>query len=240
MKKDAMSNKWPLRASLLAGGLALALIAVSLKTAVSENAPATDKTTPAPTAKQKLPTTSVTVPKGKAVATLAAGCFWSMEAIFKQIKGVEKVEPGYAGGHVAKPSYEQVEEANTGHAEAIQITFDPKTISYGELVRVLLTTRNPTTLNKQEPDEGPQYRSVIFAHNDAQAKAARETIAAVTASKIWKNPIVTPVTEFSNFYRAEDYHLNYYALHPNEPYSKHVMAPEIAHFREQFKELLKP
>lgn len=235
MKNNIMKNGWTLPASLLACGVAATLISISLKPAASENAPVQ-----APATKVEVPKTSVTVPEGREVATLAAGCFWSMEAIFKQIKGVDKVEPGYAGGHLAKPSYEQVVQANTGHAESVQITFDPKVISYGGLVRVLLTTRNPTTLNKQEPDEGPHYRSEIFAHNNEQAKVAREMIAQITASKIWKDPIVTPVTEFSNFYRAEDYHLNYFALHPNEPYSKYVMAPEIAHFRKQFKELLKP
>ena len=234
MKQNFMKT----RASIFAGCLLVALNGVSLKNAVSE-----DSTSPAPkaaTEKKELPKTPVVFPKEREVATLAAGCFWSMEAIYKQIKGVEKAEPGYAGGHVAKPTYEQVGQANTGHAEAVQVTFDPKVISYGELVRVLLTTRNPTTLDMQEPDEGPQYRSVIFAHNEEQAKVAREMIAQITASKIWKNPIVTPVTEFSNFYRAEDYHLDYFALHPNERYSKYVMAPEIAHFRAQFKEILKP
>ena len=232
MKQDFMKT----RAPFFAGILLLALIGISLKNAVSEDTPTTKKAA----SKVELPKTLVVFPKDREVATLAAGCFWSMEAIYKQIKGVEKVEPGYAGGYVAKPTYEQVGQADTGHAEAVQITFEPKVISYGELVRVLLTTRNPTTLNLQEPDEGPQYRSEIFAHNAAQAKVARETIAKVAASKIWKNPIVTPVTQFSNFYRAEDYHLNYFALHPNEPYSKYVMAPEIAHFRAQFKALLKP
>lgn len=226
------------RAPLFAAALLLALIGISLRNAVSKDTPV--PTQKAATEKKELPKTPVVFPKDREVATLAAGCFWSMEAIYKQIKGVEKAEPGYAGGHLAKPTYEQVGRADTGHAEAVQVTFDPKVISYGELVRVLLTTRNPTTLNYQEPDKGPQYRSEIFVHNAEQAKFAREMVAQIAASKIWKDPIVTPVTEFSNFYRAEDYHLNYFQLHPNERYSKYVMAPEIAHFRAQFKELLKP
>lgn len=178
-------------------------------------------------------------PAGRETATFAAGCFWSMEAIFKQLKGVDRVEPGYAGGKLANPSYEQVETGNTGHAETVNITFDPKVISYRDLLHVLLTVRNPTTLNKQGPDEGPQYRSVIFYRNDEQKKAAQEVIQEVTKAHAWNAPIVTPVTPFSNFYRAEDYHLNYYNLHPNEPYCRYVIAPEIKEFRARFKSKLK-
>ena len=227
------------RAPFFAGILLLALIGISLKNAVSEDTPK-PATSKAAAQKAELPQTPVMFPKDREVATLAAGCFWSIEAMYRQIKGVEKAEPGYAGGHIAKPTYEQVGRADTGHAEAVQVTFDPKVISYGELVRVLFTMHDPTTLDRQGPDVGPQYRSAVFAHNPAQAKAARETLAKIGASKIWKDPIVTPITEFSNFYRAEDYHLNYFALHPNEPYSKFVMAPKIAKFRKQFKHLLKP
>ncbi|MCW3098868.1 MAG: peptide methionine sulfoxide reductase [Chthonomonadaceae bacterium] len=173
------------------------------------------------------------------VATFAAGCFWSMEAIFKQLKGVEKAEPGYAGGKVAKPSYEQVETGTTGHAESVNIVFDPKVITYRDLLGVLLTVRNPTTPNKQGPDEGPQYRSIIFYRNEAQHKAATDVIQKFTKEHVWPNPIVTEVAPFTNFFRAEDYHFNYYNLHPDERYCRYVIAPEIAEFRAKFKSRLK-
>lgn len=172
-------------------------------------------------------------------ATFAAGCFWSMEAIFKQLKGVEKVEPGYAGGKIAKPSYEQVETGTTGHAESINIVYNPNVITYRNLLEVLLTTRNPTTPNKQGPDEGPQYRSIIFFRNEAQHKAANEVIQKFTKEHVWSNPIVTEVAPYSNFYRAEAYHYDYYNLHPDERYCRFVIAPEIAEFRTKFKSRLK-
>ena len=172
-------------------------------------------------------------------ATFAAGCFWSMEAIFKQLKGVEKVEPGYAGGKIAKPSYEQVETGTTGHAESINIVYNPKVITYRNLLEVLLTTRNPTTPNKQGPDEGPQYRFIIFFRNEAQHKAANEVIQKFTKEHVWSNPIVTEVAPYSNFYRAEAYHYDYYNLHPDERYCRFVIAPEIAEFRTKFKSRLK-
>ena len=176
---------------------------------------------------------------GREVATFAAGCFWSMEAMFKQLKGVDKVEPGYAGGSVANPSYEQVETGGTGHAETVRIVFDPKVISYGQLLDVLLTSRNPTTLNSQGPDEGPQYRSVIFAMSRAQEATAKAKIKEFTDKKVWDAPIVTPVQPFSSFYRAEDYHLNYYNLHPNQGYCAQVIKPELDEFRAKFKSWLK-
>src|SRR5579862_2050081 len=145
----------------------------------------------------KAPT--IQAPPGKEVATFAAGCFWSMEAIFKQLRGVETVEPGYAGGRVANPSYEQVETGTTGHAESVNIIFNPKVISYRDLLRVLLTVRDPTTLNRQGPDAGPQYRSVIFTRNEQQRRIAVEMIQKITAEHLWPNPIVTKVTPFINF-----------------------------------------
>ena len=178
-------------------------------------------------------------PPKREVATLAAGCFWSMEAIFKQLKGVVKVEPGYSGGTKANPTYEEVESQTTGHAEALNITFDPGIISYKTLLTVLLTVRDPTTKNRQGPDEGPEYRSVIFAHNEAQKRVAREEIVRISASHLWKDPIVTEVMPFAKFWRAEDYHFDYYRLHPSQPYCKGVIAPEIAEFRARFKSLLK-
>jgi peptide-methionine (S)-S-oxide reductase len=187
----------------------------------------------------KLPQTKVKAPAGRQIATFAAGCFWSMEASFKLLKGVDKAEPGYAGGTVANPSYEQVCTGSTGHAETVQLTFDPKVISYRELIEMLLTTRNPTTLNRQGPDTGTQYRSVIFAHDKEQERIAREAIKKIAAAHVWKDPIVTPVVAFSNFYRAEDYHLDYYNKHPDEPYTRGVVKPEVEEFREKFKDKLK-
>jgi len=178
-------------------------------------------------------------PPTREVATFAAGCFWSMEAIFKQLKGVEKAEPGYAGGKVAKPSYEQVETGTTGHAESLNITYDPKVITYRDLLEVLLTVRNPTTPNKQGPDEGPQYRFIIFYRNEAQHKAATEAIQKFNKDRVWPKPIVAEVAPYSNFYKAEDYHFDYYNLHPNESYCRYVIAPEIAEFRSKFKSKLK-
>ena len=187
----------------------------------------------------KPPVAESPTPAGREKATFAAGCFWSMEAIFKQLKGVDKAEPGYAGGHLANPSYEQVETGDTGHAESLNIVFDPKVISYRALLTVLLTTRDPTTPNKQGPDEGPQYRSVIFYRDAAQHEAATETIQKINASHIWPNPIVTEMKPFSHFYRAEDYHLDYYNRHPDQPYCANVISPEIVEFRHKFKSLLK-
>ncbi len=172
-------------------------------------------------------------------ATFAAGCFWSMEAIFKQLKGVQKAVPGYAGGGVPHPSYEQVETGATGHAETLNITFDPKVISYGDLLKVLLTVRNPTTRNKQGPDEGPQYRSIIFYRTPQQKTAALAVIQKMSAARTWKAPIVTEVKPFKNFYTAENYHFDYYRQHPDESYCRFVVAPEIKEFRAKFARLLK-
>lgn len=178
-------------------------------------------------------------PAGREVATFAAGCFWSMEAIFKQLKGVDKVEPGYSGGTAPHPSYEQVETGTTGYAESLNITYDPKVTSYRELLQVLLIARDPTTLNKQGPDEGTQYRSIIFTRNAAQKKTAEDAIRQVNASHVWKTPIVTTIQPFQSFYGAEGYHKNYYALHPDESYCRYVIAPEITEFRAKFKSKLK-
>jgi peptide-methionine (S)-S-oxide reductase len=178
-------------------------------------------------------------PPGKQQAILAGGCFWSMEAIFKQLKGVEKAEPGYSGGRKPNPSYEQVENGDTGYAESLNIVFDPKTISYHDLLRVFFTVRDPTTLNRQGNDEGPQYRSTVFYQNAEQKRVAQEVMREVTKERIWKRPLVTELVPFSRFYRAEDYHMDYYRLHPDEPYCRYVIAPEIAQFRAKFKSRLK-
>ena len=191
--------------------------------------------------KNAKPTQAVmtTAPKGRATATFAAGCFWSMEAIFKQLKGVDKAVPGYAGGAKISPTYEQVETGKTGYAESLMITYDPKVISYDDLLRVLLTVRNPTTKDRQGNDIGPQYRSVIFYQTPEQKVSAQNAIKAMNAARTWPNPIVTEIKPFASFYRAEDYHMNYYALHPNEPYCSGVIAPEIEEFHEKFASLLK-
>jgi peptide-methionine (S)-S-oxide reductase len=178
-------------------------------------------------------------PPGMAKATFAAGCFWSMEAIFKQLKGVSSVFPGYSGGTVAHPSYDLVETGTTGYAETINITYNPSVISYAELVRILLTVRNPTTVNQQGPDFGSQYRSIIFYRNKTEKATAEQIIRQIGAEHIWPGRIVTDVQPFSTFYRAEAYHLNYYDLHPDQPYCAQVIAPEIAYFHQKFGPLIK-
>lgn len=178
-------------------------------------------------------------PAGREIATLAGGCFWSEEAIFRQLRGVESVIPGYAGGTVANPSYEQVCSESTGHAETVEITFDPKIISYHELLTVFLTTIDPTTLNRQGGDEGTSYRSAIFYQNAAQKATATQVIAEITKKHIFSDPIVTAVEPFSSFYPAEAYHRNYYALHPDEPYCQAVIAPKLAHFQSLYHGLTK-
>jgi len=186
-----------------------------------------------------LPKTETPAPSGKEVATLAGGCFWCTEAVFTDLKGVEKVESGYAGGRVANPSYEQVCGGDTGHAESIQITFDPKVISFHDLLEVFFTVHDPTTLNRQGNDVGTQYRSAVFTHSDAQKATAEKVIQEINAAKIWDGPIVTEVTPFTNFYKAEDYHQEYYRLHGRQPYCQFIIAPKVAKFRAHFREKLK-
>jgi peptide-methionine (S)-S-oxide reductase len=170
--------------------------------------------------------------------TLGGGCFWCTEAVFEQLKGVEKVESGYSGGTVANPSYEQVCTGNTGHAEVSQITFDPKVISLKTILEVFFTVHNPTTLNRQGNDVGSQYRSVIFYRDAEQKAAAQQVIKDIAAAKIWDGPIVTEVTPFKVFYRAEDYHQEYFRLHGSQPYCQLIIAPKVAKFREHFRSLL--
>ncbi len=184
-------------------------------------------------------TTEVQVPPGREIATVAGGCFWCVEAIFEDLRGVDSVMPGYAGGNVPNPTYEQVCTGTTGHAEAIQIVFDPKVVSYGDILRIFLTTHDPTTLNRQGADVGTQYRSAIFTHSDAQAKEAREAIAEVTREKLYEDPIVTEVTPFTNFYPAEEYHRDYFARNPQQAYCRAVIAPKVAKFREKYRDRLK-
>jgi peptide-methionine (S)-S-oxide reductase len=178
--------------------------------------------------------------KGKnELATLAGGCFWCLEAVYNDLRGVEKVVSGYSGGHVVKPTYEQVTRGNTGHAEVVQITFDPKVITFQELLEVFFTIHDPTTLNRQGPDVGPQYRSAIYYHSPEQKAVADKTITDISAAKIWNNPIVTEVTKFEAFYPAEDYHQRYYERNPNQRYCKMVIEPKVIKFRKQFFSKLK-
>jgi len=179
------------------------------------------------------------VPEGKEVATLAGGCFWCTEALFRELKGVQKVESGYSGGRVERPTYEEVCSGRTGHAEAVQITYDPNVISYRDLLRVFFTTHDPTTLNRQGADVGTQYRSAVFYHDDEQKDAAREVIREIEKAGIWPAPIVTEVTPFANFYKAENYHQDYFRRNASQPYCRVVIAPKVAKFREKYRALLK-
>ncbi len=181
------------------------------------------------------------VPNGQArqVATLGGGCFWCTEAIFTELKGVEKVESGYAGGTVPNPSYKLVCTGTTGHAEVVQITFDPNVISYRDLLRIFFTVHDPTTLNRQGADVGTQYRSVILYHDDEQKKVAQEVIKEVTEQKIWDAPLVTELVPATPFYKAEDYHQEYYANNPDQGYCRIVIAPKVAKFRQHYRERLK-
>ena|SRR5215212_855012 len=172
-------------------------------------------------------------------ATLAGGCFWCLEAVYDDIKGVHAVESGYAGGHMDNPTYREVCNGTTGHAEVIQIHFDPSIVSYRDLLNVFFTIHDPTTLNRQGGDVGTQYRSAIFYHNDEQKQIAEEVIKDVNAQKLWDHPIVTEVTKFDKFYMAEDYHQEYFAKNPYQPYCQVVVAPKVSKFRKHFLEMLK-
>ncbi|HRN54299.1 MAG TPA: peptide-methionine (S)-S-oxide reductase MsrA [Gemmatimonadaceae bacterium] len=170
-------------------------------------------------------------------ATLAGGCFWCLEAVYLQLRGVEGVKSGYAGGHVPNPTYEQVCGKQTGHAEVVQLRFDPDVISYGELLDVFFTIHDPTTLNRQGNDVGPQYRSAIFTHDDEQARVAREKLAAAQAH--WDDPIVTELQPLETFWPAEAYHDNYLERNPQNPYCAVVVAPKVAKARKTFFDKLK-
>jgi peptide-methionine (S)-S-oxide reductase len=173
------------------------------------------------------------------VATLAGGCFWCLEAVFEQLRGVDKVESGYAGGEVPQPTYRQVCTGDTGHAEVVQVTFDPAGLSYSDLLDVFFATHDPTTLNRQGPDFGTQYRSAIFYHTPAQKEAAERRIAELNAAKIWDAPIVTEVVPLQAFYRAEGYHQGYFRANPSQPYCQGVVSPKVAKFRKHFADRLK-
>jgi len=172
-------------------------------------------------------------------ATLAGGCFWCLEAVFDELCGVENVESGYAGGDTPNPSYEQVCMGTTGHAEAVQITFDPKSISFRKILEIYFSVHNPTTLNQQGADEGVQYRSAIFYHSPEQKDIANSVIKEVNDSKVWSDPIVTNVEPFVAFYRAEDYHQDYYNRNNRQSYCQMVISPKLIKVRKQFQSLLK-
>jgi peptide-methionine (S)-S-oxide reductase len=172
-------------------------------------------------------------------ATLGSGCFWCSEAVFSELQGVVKVEPGYAGGSVPSPSYEQVCTDTTGHAEVARVTYDPSVISYRELLEVFFSTHDPTTPNRQGADEGTQYRSVIFYGNDEQKRQAEDIIRELTVERVFRSPIVTEVASLSDFYPAEDYHREYYKRNPTKPYCQVVIAPKLAKFRAHFQAKLK-
>jgi peptide-methionine (S)-S-oxide reductase len=173
------------------------------------------------------------------VATLAGGCFWCLEAVFDDLRGVESVESGYMGGEVVNPTYRQVCAGTTGHAEVVQVTFDPQVVSFRELLEVFFTIHDPTTLNRQGADVGTQYRSAIFYHSPEQKEIAERTITELNAEGIWDAPIVTEVVPAGEFYVAEDYHQEYYAQNASQPYCRAVVAPKVANFRQKFLGKLK-
>lgn len=172
-------------------------------------------------------------------ATFGAGCFWCVEAIFQQLKGVHQVVSGYAGGTVKNPTYKHVCTGTTGHTEVVQITFDPEVISYEDLLYVFWRTHDPTTLNRQGADVGTQYRSVIFYHNEEQKALAERSKQETKTSGLWPEPIVTEIVPFRNFYNAEKYHQNYYRLTPYQPYCRAVIDPKVQKFKKEFQEKLK-
>jgi len=177
--------------------------------------------------------------KNLETATLGAGCFWCVEAVFDDLKGIESVESGYSGGHLANPTYQQVCSETTGHAEVAQINFDPNEISFKEILQVFFAVHDPTTLNRQGNDVGSSYRSAIFYHDDNQKRIAEEVIKEVEAEGVYDNPIVTEVAPFDKFYIAENYHQEYFANNPNQPYCAAVVAPKVAKFRKKFVDRLK-
>lgn len=175
----------------------------------------------------------------KEVATLGGGCFWCLEAVYDQLRGVEDVVSGYSGGHVPNPTYEQVCTGTTGHAEVVQVTFDPQVISFREILQVFFAIHDPTTLNRQGADVGTQYRSAIFYHSPEQKAIAEQMIAELNAARLWPQPIVTEVTPFTAFYPAEAYHQEYFARNPGQSYCAFVIAPKVAKFRKEFMAKLK-
>ena len=171
---------------------------------------------------------------------LGGGCFWCLEAVYEQIEGVEGVTNGYSGGHVDLPTYEQVCSETTGHAEVVKVVFDVRKISYKEILEIFFAIHDPTTLNRQGYDVGSSYRSVIFYSNPEQRLIAEETIANIERSKVWENPVITELTEFEKFYKAEDYHQKYYMRNTYQPYCQVVISPKLAKIRREYLSRLKP
>lgn len=172
-------------------------------------------------------------------AILGGGCFWCTEAIFSELRGVQKVESGYAGGTVSNPSYERVCDGDTGHAEVVRITYDPSAISYGQLLEIFFTTHDPTTLNRQGADIGTQYRSVIFYKDQMQKETAEAVIREVNDAGVWEGPIVTELVPVQSFYKAEEYHQEFYQRNPRQGYCTFVITPKVAKFRKKYASLLK-
>jgi len=173
------------------------------------------------------------------VATLGGGCFWCLDAVYRQLRGVEKVVSGYAGGAKPNPTYKEICGGNTGHAEVVQITYDPSVISYRDLLDVFFTIHDPTTRDRQGADIGPQYRSIILTNSDDQARIAREAIAEVTAEHLYDDPLVTEVEPLTTFYPAEQYHQDYFTNNSRQPYCAAVIAPKVAKFRRKFLEKMR-
>lgn len=178
-----------------------------------------------------------TVAKG--VATLGGGCFWCLEAVYEQVRGVENVESGYAGGHVKNPTYEQVCSGTTGHAEVVQVTFDPKALTYEELLRIFFTIHDPTTKNRQGNDTGPQYRSIILYHTSQQKATAEAVLREIDQTKLYRTPIVTELVAADTFYPAEAYHRQYYRRNPDQSYCQFVIDPKVAKFRAKWANKLR-
>lgn len=173
------------------------------------------------------------------VATLAGGCFWCVEAVFEETKGVLKVESGYSGGFVPNPTYQQVCSETTGHAEVVQVTFDPQVVSYWDILRIFFATHDPTTLNRQGADVGARYRSAVLYHDEEQRRVAEEVISEIEAEGVWDDSIVTEVVPFEVFYRAEEYHQGYFRNNARQPYCQVVIAPKVAKFRKQHLDKLR-
>lgn len=173
------------------------------------------------------------------VVTLGGGCFWCIEAVFPELRGVESAVSGYSGGEVPDPTYEEVCRGRTGHAEVVQVTFDPDVVSLREILQVFFTVHDPTTLNRQGADVGPQYRSAIFYHTEEQRRVAEAVIAEMERERVWEAPIVTEVTPFTRFYPAEAYHADYFRRNPTQPYCQMVVAPKVTKFRKLFRDRLR-
>lgn len=182
---------------------------------------------------------NTTDPKKLEVATLGGGCFWCLEPIFAELTGVEKVVVGYSGGQEPNPTYNQVSSKTTGHAEVVQVSFDPGVIGFDEILRIFFTFHDPTTLNRQGADVGPQYRSAIFYHDENQKVIAERVIQEIEAKKIWPDPIVTELTPFEEFFLAEEYHQDYFNRNPNQGYCQVVIAPKVLKFRKKYAGQLK-